>query len=234
MERFGADFFRGLPEQPGVYLMCARRDGVLYVGKAKNLRRRLGSYRSANPERLSPKIRRLLFRVERIYWDACTDEASAIERERTLLRTLRPKFNTIGTYPAPKHHLGWRRIAGALVLGFGDATDGWENRFGEFPQLHLCYAALARLLWSALQGRTSVNEMPSALLRVRPPSVWLFPHRGAVGELEPGLSDFLGGQSSELIDRLLQLAPPASRFDEQWREQDAVCLREFYERMPAG
>ena len=42
-ERLGADFFRAVPERPGVYLMSTACDGVLYVGKAKNLRRRLGS-----------------------------------------------------------------------------------------------------------------------------------------------------------------------------------------------
>lgn len=99
VERFGADFFRGLPETPGVYLLCGDGAGVLYVGKAKNLRRRLSSYRSANPERLSRRIFRLLFRVTRIYWDACPDEASALQREQRLLLALQPRFNAAGKYP---------------------------------------------------------------------------------------------------------------------------------------
>lgn len=51
VERLGRDFFRRLPECPGVYLMRDGTDTVVYVGKAKNLRKRLGSYRTANPDR---------------------------------------------------------------------------------------------------------------------------------------------------------------------------------------
>lgn len=101
VDRFGREFFRKLPERPGVYFMCGDEAGVLYVGKAKNLRKRLSSYRSANPERLGRRIFRLLFRVTRIHWDECVDEAAALERERRLLLVLQPRFNAAGRYPRP-------------------------------------------------------------------------------------------------------------------------------------
>ena len=49
VERFGEEFFRALPTTPGVYLMCGEAEGVLHVGKALNLRKRLSSYRVAKP-----------------------------------------------------------------------------------------------------------------------------------------------------------------------------------------
>lgn len=105
VDRFGKNFFRSLPERPGVYLLCGDEPGVLYVGKAKNLRRRLSSYRSAHPERLPRRIFRLLFRVTRIYWDECATEALAAERERQLLLVLQPRFNAAGRYPPPRQVL---------------------------------------------------------------------------------------------------------------------------------
>ena len=105
VDRFGKEFFRAVPEVPGVYFMCGNEAGVLYVGKAKNLRKRLSSYRSANPDRLARRIFRLLFRVRRIYWDECESEAAALERERQLLLALQPRFNAAGRYPPPREVL---------------------------------------------------------------------------------------------------------------------------------
>ncbi len=102
VDRFGADFFRRVPDRPGVYLFCGEREGVLYVGKAKSLRRRLGSYRVANPERLSRRIIRLLYQVTRIEWDECPSEAAACHREELLIVTLQPKYNAAGkVWPVP-------------------------------------------------------------------------------------------------------------------------------------
>ena len=97
VERLGGDFFRQLPEQPGVYLMRDANDTILYVGKAKNLRKRLGTYRVANPDRLSRRHLRLLRSVMRIEIQECPDELAALAREADLLRTVRPRFNRAGT-----------------------------------------------------------------------------------------------------------------------------------------
>jgi excinuclease UvrABC nuclease subunit len=96
VERLGDDFFRALPSGPGVYFMCGATEGVLYVGKARNLRKRLSSYRIANPERLPRRIIRLLYRVTRIEWDECRTEAAARNREELLICVLNPQFNGAG------------------------------------------------------------------------------------------------------------------------------------------
>jgi excinuclease ABC subunit C len=82
--------------------MRDQADTVLYVGKAKNLRKRLSSYRVANPDRLRRRHLRLLRVVQRIELRPCDSEASALASESTLLRTLRPQFNRAGTWPG--HH----------------------------------------------------------------------------------------------------------------------------------
>ena len=113
VERLGRDFFRQLPEAPGVYLMRDGSDAVLYVGKAKNLRKRLGSYRVANPDRMRGRLLRLLHRVQRIDCEKCSDETAALARESELLLSLRPRFNRAGVWPPPRQYLAWRTTADA-------------------------------------------------------------------------------------------------------------------------
>lgn len=101
VDRFGRDFFRQLPAAPGVYFFCGNEAGVLYVGKAKNLRRRLSTYRVANPERLPRRMIRMLHQVRRIHWDVCASESAARHREALLISVLNPKFNRAGrVWPA--------------------------------------------------------------------------------------------------------------------------------------
>src|SRR5204862_2376410 len=116
VERLGPDFFTQAPECPGVYLMRDAAERVLYVGKARNLRKRLGSYRVANPDRLRRRHLRLLRTVERIELRECPDETTALRRESKLLRSLRPRFNRAGTWPAPRRFLAWRITQAGLDL----------------------------------------------------------------------------------------------------------------------
>ena len=88
-ERLGRDFFRTLPVEAGVYQFRDDHDGILYVGKAKSLRKRLNSYRVANPERLPRRLLRLLSLTRRIDWELCDGEAAALVRERELLLQFR-------------------------------------------------------------------------------------------------------------------------------------------------
>src|SRR5215469_1857194 len=111
VERLGEDFFATLPTGPGVYLMCGQAEGVLYVGKARNLRKRLCSYRVANPERLPRRIIRLLHQVRRIEWDECPSEAAASEREELLICVLAPKFNAAGKVWERRRSVAFKRLA---------------------------------------------------------------------------------------------------------------------------
>ena len=85
-----------IPESPGVYRFRDGTGRVIYVGKAKNLRKRLGAYRVANPERFPRRIIRLLHQVTRIEWDECADHSVAGHREELLIAVLQPKFNAAG------------------------------------------------------------------------------------------------------------------------------------------
>ena len=137
-ERLGRDFFRQLPQTPGVYLMRDSSDRVLYVGKARNLRKRLGCYRRANPDRMPPRQLRLVSAVCRIELEQCADEAAALAREAQLLLALRPKFNRIGVWPPTPRFVAWQTRGQDFVLQVleraeadASAGAGWQV-FGPF------------------------------------------------------------------------------------------------------
>jgi len=162
VERLGQDFFRQLTERPGVYLMRDAQENILYVGKAKNLKKRLNSYRVANPDRMARRHLRLLRAVARIELQECADEAAALAKEADLLLALRPRFNRAGTWPAKPRFLVWRWDETRLALAISETpAAGWQA-FGPFGSgiVHL-RAALLRLLWFALNPSSGSTAMPA-------------------------------------------------------------------------
>ena len=84
-----------VPAAPGAYLMLDRRDRVLYVGRAANLRQRVRSY--WNPSLDRPGLRAMVRRVRRVVTAATGSEHEAAFLERALLERLDPPFNrTLG------------------------------------------------------------------------------------------------------------------------------------------
>lgn len=162
VERLGHDFFRQLTDRPGVYLMQDAAGLVLYVGKAKNLRKRLGSYRVANPDRLGRRHLRQLSQVARIELQECADESAALAKEAELLLALKPKFNRAGVWPATPRFLIWRRTAHTLELAIAETpAAGWQI-FGPFGSgIVYLRAALSRLLWFAINLASGSTAMPA-------------------------------------------------------------------------
>jgi hypothetical protein len=168
VERLGAEFFRQLPARPGVYLMQDAAQVVLYVGKAKSLRQRLSHYRVANPDRMGRRHLRLLRQVVRIELQECADEAAALVKEAELLRTLKPKFNRAGVWPATPRFLVWRCTDQTLDLAISETPAiGWQS-FGPFGGgVVYLRAALVRLLWYALNPISGSTTMPHGWLHGR-------------------------------------------------------------------
>jgi predicted GIY-YIG superfamily endonuclease len=166
VERLGVEFFQKAPECPGVYLMRNSADEVLYVGKARNLRKRLGSYRVANPDRMRRRHLRLLRSVARIELHACDSEDSALAKESALLRSLRPRFNKVGTWPSPPRYLLWRLSADGFDLAVRTTVEpGWFSvgplGAGALPLRNL----LLRLLWCGVFPERGLSGMPAGWFR---------------------------------------------------------------------
>jgi len=87
---------RHLPDRPGVYLMKDRLGRILYVGKAKSLKRRVSSYFQAGRVRTlqQPKIRALVSLIEDFDTIEVKSEPEALLLEGKLIKQWRPRYNT--------------------------------------------------------------------------------------------------------------------------------------------
>ncbi len=87
----GRAFARSLSTGPGVYLMRDSEGKVLYVGKARNLKRRVGSYFSRKD--LGPRLNLLLRKVAAMEVSLTNTEAEALLLENEWIKAYRPRFN---------------------------------------------------------------------------------------------------------------------------------------------
>ena len=84
---------RAMPRNPGVYFFFGENERLLYIGKAKCLRQRVGSYFAETKKRRPPKLRRLLAEIKRLEWRECGSELEALLLERRLIATRFPALN---------------------------------------------------------------------------------------------------------------------------------------------
>ena len=80
------------PTSPGVYRMLNAGNDVLYVGKAKNVRKRLSSYARVNAP-LPARILRMIAATVTVEIISTTTETEALLLEANLIKQLRPRFN---------------------------------------------------------------------------------------------------------------------------------------------
>jgi excinuclease ABC subunit C len=89
----GKAFAARLPTRPGVYLMRAGNGDALYVGKARNLRKRVTSYFDARPK--IDRIMRMVARVRQIEISLTRTEGEALLLENEWIKSLRPRYNIL-------------------------------------------------------------------------------------------------------------------------------------------
>ncbi len=87
------DFIANLPRRPGVYRMYAEGGELLYVGKARSLRDRVGNYFLAS--NVDPKVQALIGHIARIEVTLTNSETEALLLEYNLIKEHKPRYNIV-------------------------------------------------------------------------------------------------------------------------------------------
>lgn len=157
-----------LPENPGVYRYYDDDGKILYVGKAKNLKKRVLSYFGQNVQ--SAKTRVMVSKIADIKFIVVESEADALLLENNLIKTLRPRYNIMlkddKTYPwiciknerFPRIFLTRRKVA-----------DGSEY-YGPYPSVTTAHVLLdmIRELFPLRTCKADLSEKNIAEGRIRP------------------------------------------------------------------
>jgi excinuclease ABC subunit C len=209
------DFLDTCSKEPGIYKMLSNTDEVLYVGKAKNLAKRLANYFVKINK--SPKVTALVKQICSISTTITNTEAEALILECNLIKQYRPKYNVLlrddKSYPyicVSKH------VYSRLYIHRGKKPDN-AVCFGPYPNVYAAKQTI-RLLQQVFLIRTCTDNYFNN--RTRPCLLYQIKRCSApcVDYIKPpdygiSIADvklFLDGKSKELIKNFISKMEEAS------------------------
>jgi excinuclease ABC subunit C len=224
-------FWRHAPNGPGVYRMFAESGEVLYVGKARSIKKRVASY--MRPERQSTRIARMVAQTASMVFVSTETEAEALLLEANFIKQMKPRYNVLlrddksfpyilitGDHEAPQ------------LLKHRGARTGKGNYFGPFASAGAVYRTLnalqrAFLLRTCSDSYYENRTRPCLLYQIKRCSapctgeISIADYAGLVGETR----DFLSGRSRSIRHRLaaeMEQAAEVLAFEKAARLRDRI------------
>lgn len=233
-QKFGEEFVDGLPKCPGVYLFRNTNGEVIYVGKAKNLRRRLLSYRNSSRKKAHRKMVRLVKAAASLSFEVVATDEAALLRENALIQELKPRFNVDGAFTFLYPAIGVTTRERQTLLCLTTAPEkyvtcelSWFGTFRSRLRATLAFESLVDLL-GLIGHREKKNALPPHPTSRGSRLVGL---RQLPLDLTESLPWFFGGQEEAFVGTLarLLLQKPRARKEASTVEEKLKILRAFYE-----